>query len=67
MPVASERQCGAMMCGSFQAESPDSTMAKAGELPLQGKLVISLAAWEIPQANDSLKGLQPCEMAAEHV
>ena len=33
------------MCGSFLAESPDSTMAKAGELPLQGELVISLAAW----------------------
>ena len=64
MPVASERQCGAIMCGSFQTESPDSTMAKAGESPLQGKLVISLAAWEIPQANDSLKDVWKGTFAA---
>ena len=67
MPVAYGKHCGAIKCGSLRAESPDSTMAKAGELPLQGELIISLAAWGIPQADDSLQGQQPCEMAAEHV
>ena len=40
-------------------------MAKAGELPLQGELTISLAAWGIPLAKDSFAGQQPCEMAVQ--